>query len=111
MQVAGRVLGALDVQSAEPGAFTPEMIEVLQTLADQLSAAIQNARLAQESAQAADRSRLISEVSSQFSGMMDIERVLETAAHTLHRVLGQPEVVIQLTPPGTAPPNGDEAGA
>jgi HAMP domain-containing protein len=111
LQVAGRVLGALDVQSAEPGAFTPEMIEILQTLADQLSAAIQNARLAQESAQAADRSRLISEVSSQFSGLMDIERVLETAAHTLHRVLGQPEVVIQLTPPGTVPPNGDEAGA
>ena len=111
LQVAGRVLGALDVQSAEPGAFTPEMVEVLQTLADQLSAAIQNARLAQESAQAADRSRLISEVSSQFSGLMDIDRVLETAAHTLHRVLGQPEVVIQLTPPGSIPPNGDEAGA
>jgi nitrate/nitrite-specific signal transduction histidine kinase len=92
LQVAGRVLGALDVQSAEPGAFTPEMVEVLQTLADQLSAAIQNARLAQESAQAADRSRLISEVSSQFSGLMDIERVLETAAQTLHRVLGRPEV-------------------
>jgi HAMP domain-containing protein len=110
LQVAGRVLGALDVQSAEPGAFTPEMVEVLQTLADQLSAAIQNARLAQESAQAADRSRLISEVSSQFSGLMDIERVLETAAQTLHRVLGQPEVVIQLTPPGSTPPNGDEAG-
>jgi len=110
LQVAGRVLGALDVQSAEAGAFTPEMVEVLQTLADQLSAAIQNARLAQESALAADRARLISEVSRQFSGLMDIERVLETAAHTLHRVLGQPEVVIQLTPPGATPPNGDEAG-
>lgn len=116
LQVAGRVLGALDVQSAEPGAFNPEMLEVLQTLADQLSTAIQNARLAQESAMAADRARLISDVSSQFSGLMDIERVLETAAHTLHRVLGQPEVVIQLTPPGAGvapaapPPNGDEAG-
>lgn len=114
LQVAGRVLGALDVQSSESGAFTPEMLEVLQTLADQLSTAIQNARLAQESALAADRARLISDVSRQFSGQMDIERVLETAAHALHRVLGQPEVVIQLTPPGAGtapaspPPNGDE---
>jgi hypothetical protein len=39
---------------------------------------------------------------------MDVERVLETAAHTLHRVLGQPEIVISLTTePGTAAEGGD----
>jgi len=42
---AGKVIiGALDVQSTEPGAFTEEDIEVLTTLADQVSIAIQNAR-------------------------------------------------------------------
>lgn len=38
------VIGALDVQSTEPNAFLPEDIEVLATLADQVSIAIQNAR-------------------------------------------------------------------
>ncbi|HET7011041.1 MAG TPA: GAF domain-containing protein, partial [Anaerolineales bacterium] len=99
LQVAGRVLGALDVQSTEPGAFTPEMLEVLQTLADQLSAAIQNARLAQESAQAAERARVVSTVTSQITGVLEIEQVLQTAAEALHRTLGQPEVVIRLLPP------------
>jgi putative methionine-R-sulfoxide reductase with GAF domain len=96
LQVGGTVLGALDVQSTNPGAFSAEDIEVLQTLADQLSAAIQNARLAQASATAADRSRVISEVTGQFSGIMDVDSVLRTAAHALHRALGQPEIVVRL---------------
>ena len=98
LQVAGTVLGALDVQSKELNAFTPEALEVLQALADQLSTAIQNARLAQDSALAAERARLLSGVTGQFGGLMDVESVLETAAHTLHRVLGQPEIVITLAP-------------
>ncbi len=96
LQVGGTVLGALDVQSTNPGAFSAEDIEVLQTLADQLSAAIQNARLAQASAMAADRSRVMSEVTGQFSGILDVDSVLRTAAHALHRALGQPEIVVRL---------------
>ncbi|MBN1954311.1 MAG: GAF domain-containing protein [Anaerolineae bacterium] len=44
--VAGdRVLGALDVQSSEPAAFSQEDIAVLQLVADQVAVAIANARL------------------------------------------------------------------
>jgi signal transduction protein with GAF and PtsI domain len=100
LQVAGKVLGALDVQSKEVNAFTPEALEVLQALADQLSTAIQNARLAQDSAMAAERARLLSDVTGKFGGLMDVERVLETAAHTLHRVLGQPEITITMVSGG-----------
>jgi GAF domain-containing protein len=41
----GRVIGALDVQSTEPGAFSEGDIAVLQTMADQVAVAIDNARL------------------------------------------------------------------
>lgn len=44
LHVADEIVGALDVQSTEPNAFQPEDIEVLSTLADQVSIAIQNAR-------------------------------------------------------------------
>lgn len=104
LQVGGRVLGALDVQSTDPDAFQPEDLEVLQTLADQLSAAIQNAGLAQTSAEAADRARLISEVTTQLSGQLDIERVLRTTAQALHTNLGGPEIVIKLAIEGVAAP-------
>jgi signal transduction histidine kinase/putative methionine-R-sulfoxide reductase with GAF domain/ActR/RegA family two-component response regulator len=40
-----RLLGALDVQSTEPNAFTATDVSVLQTLADQLAVAINNAEL------------------------------------------------------------------
>ncbi len=39
------VIGVLDVQSMEPEAFTEEDVAVLQTLADQITVAISNARL------------------------------------------------------------------
>ena len=111
LQVAGTVLGALDVQSKELNAFSPEALEVLQALADQLSTAIQNARLAQDSALAAERARLLTAVTGQFGGLMDVEQVLETAAHTLHRVLGQPEIVITLAPDvGASTEGGDGRG-
>ncbi len=41
----GRVIGALSAQSVEEAAFTGEDIAVLQTMADQLANAIENARL------------------------------------------------------------------
>jgi GAF domain-containing protein len=44
LRVAGEIIGVLDVQSTESNAFQQEDIEVLSTLADQVSIAIQNAR-------------------------------------------------------------------
>ncbi|RJP48853.1 MAG: HAMP domain-containing protein [Anaerolineaceae bacterium] len=43
--ISGEIIGALDVQSTEANAFSHEDIDVLATLADQVSLAIQNARL------------------------------------------------------------------
>ncbi|HAV76910.1 MAG TPA: hypothetical protein DCX53_06100 [Anaerolineae bacterium] len=44
LRVGENVIGVLDVQSTEPGAFSQEDIATLSTLADQVSIAIQNAR-------------------------------------------------------------------
>jgi GAF domain-containing protein/HAMP domain-containing protein len=47
--VRGQIIGVLDVQSVEAQAFSPEDVETLQILADQIALAIENARLLQES--------------------------------------------------------------
>ncbi len=44
LRTGTEIIGVLDVQSVEPNAFQPEDIEVLLTLADQVTIAIQNAR-------------------------------------------------------------------
>ncbi len=48
LKVADRVIGVLDVQSEQPNAFSESDIEALSILADQVSIAIENARLFEE---------------------------------------------------------------
>ena len=48
LQARGELIGALDVQSQEPAAFSEEDVAALQTLADQVAVAIGNAKLFQQ---------------------------------------------------------------
>jgi GAF domain-containing protein/DNA-binding response OmpR family regulator len=52
LKVGDRVIGALDVQSMREAAFSDEDAVVLQTLADQITIAVENARLFQQTQQA-----------------------------------------------------------
>ena len=48
LMIGGNVIGVLDVQSEQPNAFSDEDIGVLNTLANQVAVAIENARLFQQ---------------------------------------------------------------
>lgn len=52
LSVRGRLIGVLDIQATKRWAFSQDDIVVLQTLADQIALAIENARLYTESQQA-----------------------------------------------------------
>lgn len=52
LQANGEIIGVLDIQSRVPNAFYQEDIEILTTLADQVSVAIANARLYEETQKA-----------------------------------------------------------
>ncbi len=99
LQVGGRVLGALDIHSSGEDAFTQQDIEVLQTLADQLSAAIQNARLARASVAAVERAHMVSDLTSELSGSMDVEDVLRKTAISLQSALDQTEIMVHIQSP------------
>jgi GAF domain-containing protein len=49
LRSGGKVIGALDIQSKESGAFTDEDVQTLSLLADQVSLAIENSRLFENS--------------------------------------------------------------
>ena len=57
LMVGGQILGALDVQSTEPQAFSEEDVSTLQILAEQIAVAIQNANLFKEAEKALETSR------------------------------------------------------
>jgi GAF domain-containing protein len=94
----GRVIGALTVQSTEPQAFSDEDVSVLQTMADQVANAIENARLLGETERLARRSQLASEISAKLRGALDLEGVLQTTVRELGLALGASEAVIRLGP-------------
>ena len=53
----GQVIGALSVQSEQPEAFNEDLLTVLQTMADQVAVAVQNARLFAESEESLEAAR------------------------------------------------------
>jgi GAF domain-containing protein len=60
LRVGNEIIGALDVQSTEPNAFFQEDINILSTLADQVSIAIQNAQQFEETRKALNESEVLS---------------------------------------------------
>jgi GAF domain-containing protein len=57
--VGGQILGALDVQSTDPEAFSEDDVATLQTLAEQIAVAIQNVNLFNESEKSLESSRRV----------------------------------------------------
>jgi GAF domain-containing protein/HAMP domain-containing protein len=74
------VLGALDVQSTEPRAFGPETVVMLQTLANQIAAAVQNMTLAESSQTNMQELERLYAASRKIVGAQTREQVLARAA-------------------------------
>ena len=63
--VRGQTIGALDVQSEKPGAFTENDANTLTILADQIAIALENARLFMQTQQALSEAQALSRQNSQ----------------------------------------------
>ena len=81
-------IGALDVQSTVPFAFSQDDIEVLQILADQLAIAITNADLFTETQEHLAQHRLIHHVTTVAASSTNIEDALSSAVQGLRVTLG-----------------------
>ena len=89
LRVGTTIVGALDVQSTEPNAFSEDDVEVLSILADVVSVAIENARLFEES------QRVLAEAQTAFSestleAWRQINKKRKTIGYTLSGVSIRP---------------------
>ncbi|HEX9899345.1 MAG TPA: GAF domain-containing sensor histidine kinase, partial [Candidatus Methylomirabilis sp.] len=75
LRVGGRVVGVLDVQSAQRDAFQTDDLTVLQILADQVAIAIQNARLFQETQRQVELLRVLHDISLTLTSQLESEKV------------------------------------
>ena len=82
-----RVIGAMTVQSDRPAAFFPEDIIVLQTVADQLATAIENAYLYQETLRRQAQAWVLREVMLAAASTLDFDQILQRTIQTLRSAL------------------------
>jgi len=75
-----QVIGVLDAQHIERGAFGPDDVGAMETIAVQLGVAIRNAALFEETNQRVAELSALQEISLQFSASLDVWTVLDTIA-------------------------------
>jgi len=78
LRVVDQIIGVLDIQSKDANAFTEEDVDVLSTLADQVSVAIQNARSYEIT-----QDLLAEAQQSSVSFLRDSWRVFQSQAHSV----------------------------
>ncbi|MGD2027766.1 MAG: GAF domain-containing protein, partial [Anaerolineales bacterium] len=83
-----KVIGALDVQSTTPYSFSPDDVEVLQILANQLAVAINNANLFMATQEHLAQHRLIHHVTTVSASSTSIDDALSSAVQGLRVILG-----------------------
>lgn len=97
IKVRGQVIGVLDTHKpTSKGQWTPEETTLLETLAEQLGAALESARLYQDTQRRAAREQLTSQITSRLRESLDLQAVLKTAADEMYRALELDEIVVQL---------------
>jgi GAF domain-containing protein len=107
VSVRGRVIGALRAhKSAAAGGWSAGEREAMETLVAQLDAALESARLYQDTRHRAARERMMAEITARMRETLDVQAVLRTAADEIYRALGLEEVVIRL-----AEPSDDDGGS
>lgn len=77
---AGQVLGVLDVQHLECGAFGPDDVQAMETLAVQVGIAIENAKLFEATRQRIAELTALQEIGLHIGASLDIWSVLDTIA-------------------------------
>jgi GAF domain-containing protein len=84
VKVRDQVLGTLKAaKPAEESEWTEEEVALLEALADQLSVALENARLYESTQRRAERERMLAEITAKVRASTDINMILQTAIQEL----------------------------
>ena len=93
----GQTIGMLRLTKpmhAEP--WTPEEIADAESLSDQISNALESARLFNDAQQRAAREHTISTISEHLGSALDINGIMETAVRELGNIMSDAEITVQL---------------
>ena len=95
IKLRNTTLGVLNVQF-DREKISEDLIRLLETSAERLGVALDNARLLEEVQLQAERDRMVTDITGKIRSSSDIDEILRTAAGELGKTLGISEVVVQL---------------
>ncbi len=97
IKVRGQSIGAIRLKKSEIAeAWTQDETNLAVALSDQLSGALESARLYRESQQRAARESLVSDISSRISAVSHTDAILRETVQELGQTLGNASVTFQL---------------
>lgn len=116
IKVRGHVIGVMDAHrsgEAEPGsdAWTPEEIDLLESLSRRLGVALESARLYQDTQRRAARERLVGEVAARMRESLDMATVLKTGAEGIREAMGVPAVTVRMVEDGAGDGTGPDGSS
>jgi len=94
-----KVIGVLDVEAAQPGAFTEEHKHLLTLFASRIAAGIENARLYTRVSRQARQLTLLTEISRELTSILDVDQLLQRIADLVTRIIDYEMFSILLVDP------------
>jgi GAF domain-containing protein/HAMP domain-containing protein len=99
LHVRGEAIGALRLTKPPKEKWSDDELALTNTLAGQMSAALESARLYEETASRAERERTVTEITTKIRGAADSQAMLETAMEELKQILGVEDIHIRSLSP------------
>ena len=97
LKLGDKIIGVLGIRDDDPDRrWTEEEIALIEAVSEQMSLALENARLFEETGRRASRERIIADVTRRIWASGEMEQVLRTAVEQLGRTLYASKVVIRL---------------
>lgn len=97
LKLGDEIIGVLGIRDDDPERrWTEEEIALIEAVSEQMSLALENARLFDETGRRASRERLIADVTRRIWASGELEQVMQTAVEQLGKTLDASRVIIRL---------------
>lgn len=91
-----QILATLELERSPDRPWTPDELELVQTLTEQAALALDNARLFEDTLRRGERERLVGQIVDNIRASASVEQALQRALSDMSRALGAAELVAQL---------------
>ena len=97
VRVRGQELGRIVASKpANRGAWRTDEVELMQDIVEQISGALENARLYSETQRSAERERILSDITAVVRSSTSVDAILQSAVRQLASALNAPQAAIRL---------------